>query len=47
MNVADNDVPNTPDYTAMFGSQLSRSLGADFRCSVEQIASAGAESTAS
>ena len=30
VNVADNDVPNTPDYTAMFGSQLSRSLGTDF-----------------
>ena len=30
VNVADNDVPNTPDYTVMFGSQLSRSLGTDF-----------------
>jgi iron complex outermembrane receptor protein len=30
VNVADNDVPNTPDYTLMFGSQLSRSLGTDF-----------------
>ena len=30
VDVADNDVPNTPDYTAMFGTQLSRSLGTDF-----------------
>jgi iron complex outermembrane receptor protein len=26
VSVADNDVPNTPDYTASFGAQLSRAL---------------------
>ena len=30
VNVADNEVPNTPDYTAMFGAQLSRSVSTDF-----------------
>jgi len=30
VNVAGNRIPNTPEYTAMFGSQLSRSLGSDF-----------------
>ena len=30
VNVEGNRVPNTPDYTAMFGTQLSRPLGADF-----------------
>jgi iron complex outermembrane receptor protein len=29
VNVAGNRVPNTPNYTAMFGSQLSRALGPD------------------
>jgi iron complex outermembrane receptor protein len=26
VSVADNDIPNTPDYTASFGAQLSRAL---------------------
>jgi iron complex outermembrane recepter protein len=30
VNVAGNRIPNTPEYTAMFGSQLSRSFGSDF-----------------
>jgi len=28
-NVAGNRIPNTPEYTAMFGTQLSRALGSD------------------
>ena len=28
-SVADNHIPNTPDYTATFGAQLSRTLNAD------------------
>jgi iron complex outermembrane receptor protein len=30
VNVEGNRVPNTPDYTAMFGTQLSRPLGSAF-----------------
>ena len=33
VNVAGNAIPNTPDYTAMFGSQLSRSL----RCRLHAV----------
>ena len=29
VNVAGNRIPNTPEYTAMFGTQLSRALGSD------------------
>ena len=29
VNVAGNEIPNTPDYTATFGTQLSRAVRAD------------------
>jgi iron complex outermembrane receptor protein len=29
VNVAGNDIPNTPEYTATFGTQLSRMVGSD------------------
>jgi len=32
VDVAGNDLPNAPRYTALLGAQLSQTVGADYRC---------------